>query len=90
MKRKLISVMLSVFAMLLLMGAAANSEPSAALLAEEEITVVVDGEVMRDRAFTVRLSEKRVNFFYPAGACYLPNGGPFSRAGRRERIQHGA
>lgn len=60
------------------------------LLAEEEITVVVDGEVMRDRAFTVRLSEKRVNFFYPAGACYLPNGGPFSRAGRRERIQHGA
>ncbi len=41
MKRKLISVMLSVFAMLLLMGAAANSEPSAALLAEEE-SVVLD------------------------------------------------
>ena len=36
MKRKLVSVMLSVFAMLLLMGAAANSEPAAALLAEEE------------------------------------------------------
>lgn len=39
MKRKLISVMLSVFAMLLLMGAAADPEPAAALLAEEESTV---------------------------------------------------
>ncbi len=39
MKRKLISVMLSVFAMLLLMGAAANPEPAAALLPEEESTV---------------------------------------------------
>ena len=38
--------------------------------AGEPITVVVDGEVMRDTAFTVRLSEKKVNFFYPAGAGY--------------------
>ena len=38
--------------------------------AREPITVVVDGEVMRDTAFTVRLSEKKVNFFYPAGAGY--------------------
>lgn len=38
--------------------------------AREPITVVVDGEVMRDTAFTVRLSEKKVNFFYPAGADY--------------------
>ena len=38
--------------------------------AKEPITVVVDGEVMRDAAFTVRLSEKKVNFFYPAGAGY--------------------
>ena len=36
MKRKLFSVVLSVFAMLLLMGAAANPRPAAALLAEEE------------------------------------------------------
>ena len=42
--------------------------------AKELITVVVDGEVMRDTAFTVRLSEKKVNFFYPAGACYRPTG----------------
>ena len=35
-----------------------------------EITTVVDGEVMRDTRFTVRLSEKKVNFFYPAGANY--------------------
>ncbi len=40
--------------------------------AREEITVVVDGEVMRDTAFTVRLSEKKVNFFYPASASYQP------------------
>lgn len=37
-----------------------------------EITTVVDGEVMRDTRFTVRLSEKKVNFFYPAGADYRP------------------
>lgn len=37
-----------------------------------EITTVVDGEVMRDTQFTVRLSEKKVNFFYPAGADYRP------------------
>ena len=42
----------------------------AAFSASEPITVVVDGEVMVDRAFTVRLSEKKVNFFYPAGAGY--------------------
>lgn len=44
----------------------------AAFFAREPITVVVDGEVMRDTAFTVRLSEKKVNFFYPAGAGYQP------------------
>ena len=38
--------------------------------AREPITVVVDGEIMRDTTFTVRLSEKKVNFFYPAGASY--------------------
>ena len=43
---------------------------SAAFSAREPITVVVDGEVLRDTAFTVRLSEKKVNFFYPAGASY--------------------
>ena len=39
MKRKLISVVLSVFAMLLLMGAADNAGPAATLLAEEESPV---------------------------------------------------
>ena len=33
---------------------------------------VVDGEAMRDTCFTLRLSDKKVNFFYPAGANYLP------------------
>ena len=37
---------------------------------DEEITTVVDGEVMRGKHFSVRLSEKKVNFFYPAGAGY--------------------
>ena len=40
--------------------------------AREPITVVVDGEVMRDYAFTVRLSEKKVGFFFPDGASYAP------------------
>lgn len=40
--------------------------------ARTPIAVVVDGEVMRDTAFTVRLSEKKVNFFYPASASYRP------------------
>ena len=41
--------------------------------AREPITAVVDGEVLTDTAFTVRLSEKKVNFFYPAGASYAPS-----------------
>ena len=35
-----------------------------------EIVTVVDGEVLRGKEFTVRLSEKKVNFFYPAQASY--------------------
>ena len=38
--------------------------------AKEPVTVVVDGEVMQDTTFTVRLSKKKVNFFYPAGGEY--------------------
>ncbi len=38
---------------------------------QEEIVTVVDGEVMRDRQFTVRLAEKKLNFFYPEGASWL-------------------
>lgn len=34
-------------------------------LSGEDVVTVVDGEVMRGAAFTVRLSEKKVNFFYP-------------------------
>lgn len=42
MKRKLISILLSIFAMLLLMGAAANPDPAAALVPEEESTASTD------------------------------------------------
>lgn len=39
----------------------------------EELVCVVDGEVMRGNAFTVRLSERKINFFYPAHASYQSN-----------------
>ena len=38
-----------------------------------ELVAVVDGEVMRDMQFTVRLSERKVNFFYPEGYSYAGN-----------------
>lgn len=38
--------------------------------APEEMVTVVDGEVFRGREFTVRLSEKKLRFFYPAKAAY--------------------
>lgn len=37
-----------------------------------ELVAVVDGEVLRDHAFTVKLSEKKVWFFYPDGLDYRP------------------
>lgn len=40
---------------------------------DRELVTVVDGEVMRSRSFTVRLSEKKVNFFYPADLTYHVN-----------------
>ncbi len=40
------------------------------LSAPDPITAVVDGEVMRDTSLTIRLSERKVNFFYPARATY--------------------
>lgn len=41
---------------------------------EKPSVAALDGEIMRDCNFTVKLSEKKVNFFYPAGASYLPEG----------------
>ena len=38
--------------------------------AEEDNVTLIDGEVVPGREFTVRLSEKKVNFFYPARADY--------------------
>jgi len=34
------------------------------------IPVVIDGEVLRDTTFTVKLSDKKVNFFFPADVDY--------------------
>ena len=45
---------------------------SLSFFSPREITVVVDGEVMRGTRFTVRLSPLKINFFFPAGADYSP------------------
>lgn len=37
---------------------------------QRDMVVCVDGEIMRDHAFTIRLSDKKVNFFYPADLSY--------------------
>lgn len=46
-----------------------------AFSAQKPIAVSVDGEIMRDTSFVIRLSDKRINFFYPKGLSYqLPTG----------------
>ena len=40
------------------------------LSADEPITAVVDGEVLRDTSLSIRLSRCKVNFFFPSGASY--------------------
>ena len=42
----------------------------ATVVSPKETVAVVDGEVLRDTSFTIRLSEKKVNFFFPAAADY--------------------
>ena len=37
---------------------------------EKELVAVVDGESMYGRSFTVRRSERKINFFYPLGVDY--------------------
>lgn len=39
---------------------------------QAELVAVVDGEPLRAREMTIRLSDKKVNFFYPAGLTYEP------------------
>lgn len=39
---------------------------------ERELVAVVDGEPVRARELVIRLSDKKVNFFYPAGMKYDP------------------
>ena len=38
--------------------------------AEEPFPLCVDGEILEDRKFTLKLSERKVNFFWPVGASY--------------------
>lgn len=44
--------------------------------AVEPITTVVDGEVMKAKSFTVSLSDKKLNFFWPARLSYRPEKEP--------------
>lgn len=37
---------------------------------KRDVVVCVDGEIMHDRQFTVKLSKKKVNFFYPGDLSY--------------------
>lgn len=39
---------------------------------ERELVAVVDGEPVRARELSIRLSDRKVNFFYPAGMSYAP------------------
>ena len=41
---------------------------------QDELVAVVDGEPVRAKELVIRLSEKKVNFFYPAGMAYDPPG----------------
>lgn len=37
---------------------------------ERELTAAVDGEIIREKELTIRLSDKKINFFYPADVDY--------------------
>ncbi len=45
---------------------------SVSFRSRQPITVVVDGEVLVDTAFTITRSDKTVSFFYPAQLSYAP------------------
>lgn len=44
----------------------------AAVRSGRELVACVDGEILRGRELNIRLSEKKVNFFYPEGMSYGP------------------
>ncbi len=58
-----------------------------------DVVTVVDGEVMRAPEFTVTLSHRQVNFFYPGGASYQPLGKELAGIGagspRKDRPGYG-
>ena len=47
-----------------------RQENRAVVRSDREMVSVVDGEVMRGKEFVFRLSDKKVNFFYPADVDY--------------------
>lgn len=47
-----------------------RQENRAVIRSGEKMVAVVDGEVVRSKELVIRLSEKKVNFFYPDGVHY--------------------
>ncbi len=45
---------------------------SVTIRSEQELVAVVDGELMQSKELRIGLSDKKVNFFYPAGMRYEP------------------
>lgn len=45
----------------------------AVVRSEQELVACVDGEIVRGRSLDIRLSDKKVNFFYPADVDYSPH-----------------
>ena len=42
------------------------------ITAPQPLVAVVDGEMLREQRYHIRLSDKKVNFFYPQGLSYQP------------------
>jgi len=53
---------------------------SVTLSSQQEMTAVVDGETICSHSFHIRLSDKKVNFFYPPNVSYRPHQLPLSAA----------
>ena len=47
-----------------------DSEICFASMDQRDVVVCVDGEIMKDHQFTVKIAEKKVNFFYPGDLSY--------------------
>ena len=56
----------------IILTASAKEKPEMAEVVAVGPGGVVDGEVLREQRYHIRLSDKKVNFFYPQGLSYQP------------------